>query len=159
MDCRLPGSSVHGILQPRILGWVAVPFSRDLLDSRIKSGLHFRQSFLLFEPPGKPLWRYRLLQNTEYSFPCYTPVLWWSVLFKDANPIMGVHLLDFTTSQTSHILIPSCLGGIAFQHMYFRGTHKRLAHPSHLLSGIVFFFPLWLAYSWYLPFFSFYSIF
>ena len=28
MDCNLPGSSVHGILQARILEWVAVPFSR-----------------------------------------------------------------------------------------------------------------------------------
>ena len=26
MDCSLPGSSVHGILQARILKWVAVPF-------------------------------------------------------------------------------------------------------------------------------------
>ena len=28
MDCRSSGSSVHGILQPRILQWVAIPFSR-----------------------------------------------------------------------------------------------------------------------------------
>ena len=28
MDCNLPGSSVHGILQARILEWVAMPFSR-----------------------------------------------------------------------------------------------------------------------------------
>ena len=28
MDCSLPGSSVHGISQARILGWVAIPFSR-----------------------------------------------------------------------------------------------------------------------------------
>ena len=28
MDCSLQGSSVHGILQPRILEWVTIPFSR-----------------------------------------------------------------------------------------------------------------------------------
>ena len=28
MDCNLPGSSVHGILQARILEWVAMPSSR-----------------------------------------------------------------------------------------------------------------------------------
>ena len=28
VDCSLPGSSVHGILQARILEWVAVPSSR-----------------------------------------------------------------------------------------------------------------------------------
>ena len=30
MDCSLPGSSVHGIFQARILKWVAISFSRDL---------------------------------------------------------------------------------------------------------------------------------
>ena len=28
MDCSLPGSSLHGILQARVLEWVAIPFSR-----------------------------------------------------------------------------------------------------------------------------------
>ena len=28
MDCSLPGSSVHGLLQARILGWVTMPSSR-----------------------------------------------------------------------------------------------------------------------------------
>ena len=28
MDCSLPGSSVHGILQVRMLEWVAMPSSR-----------------------------------------------------------------------------------------------------------------------------------
>ena len=28
VDCNLPGSSVHGMLQARILEWVAIPFSR-----------------------------------------------------------------------------------------------------------------------------------
>ena len=28
MDCSLPGFSVHGLLQARILEWVAIPFSR-----------------------------------------------------------------------------------------------------------------------------------
>ena len=28
MDCNLPGSSVHGILQARIQEWVAMPSSR-----------------------------------------------------------------------------------------------------------------------------------
>ena len=27
MDCSPPGSSVHGILQARILEWIAIPFS------------------------------------------------------------------------------------------------------------------------------------
>ena len=35
-DCSLLGSSVHGILQARILEWVAISFSRDLLDLGIE---------------------------------------------------------------------------------------------------------------------------
>ena len=48
MDCSLSGSSIHGILQARILEWVAIPFSGDLPDPGIKpasslSLLHCRQ--------------------------------------------------------------------------------------------------------------------
>ena len=32
MDCSPPGPSVHGILQVRVLEWVAMPFSRNFLD-------------------------------------------------------------------------------------------------------------------------------
>ena len=34
VDCRPPGSSVHGILQARILEWVAISFSRGSSQSR-----------------------------------------------------------------------------------------------------------------------------
>ena len=34
MDCSLPGSSVHGIFQARILEWVAIPFSRGSCQPR-----------------------------------------------------------------------------------------------------------------------------
>ena len=34
MDCSLPGFSVHGILQARILEWIALPFSRGTSQPR-----------------------------------------------------------------------------------------------------------------------------
>ena len=34
IDCSLPGSSVHGILQARILEWVAIAFSREIYQTR-----------------------------------------------------------------------------------------------------------------------------
>ena len=51
MDCSPPGSSVHGILQARILEWVAIPFSRgssplrgsSLLRDQTQVFLHGRQ--------------------------------------------------------------------------------------------------------------------
>ena len=36
VNCSPPGSSVHGILQVRILEWVTMPFSRDLPDPGIE---------------------------------------------------------------------------------------------------------------------------
>jgi len=36
MDCSPPGSSVHRILQAKILEWVSIPFSRDLPDPGIE---------------------------------------------------------------------------------------------------------------------------
>ena len=39
MDCSLPGSSVHGIFQARILEWVAIDFSE----------LNARETFVSFE--------------------------------------------------------------------------------------------------------------
>ena len=30
MDCSLPGSSVHGIFQTKILEWVAISFSKEI---------------------------------------------------------------------------------------------------------------------------------
>ena len=37
MDCSLSGSSVHEILQARILEWVAIPFSRGFSQPRDKT--------------------------------------------------------------------------------------------------------------------------
>ena len=37
MDCRLPGSSIYGIFQARVLEWGAIVFSMTSLDSILKS--------------------------------------------------------------------------------------------------------------------------
>ena len=37
-DCILPSSSVHGILQARILEWVAISFSRRSSQPRVEPG-------------------------------------------------------------------------------------------------------------------------
>ena len=46
MDCSPSGSSVHRILQAKILEWVAMPFSRGYLTQGSNLGLlHYRQIF------------------------------------------------------------------------------------------------------------------
>ena len=55
MDYSLPGSSVHGILQARLLEWVAIPFSRGSSQPRDQTTVSALQAdSLLSEPPGKP---------------------------------------------------------------------------------------------------------
>ena len=41
MDCSLPGSSVHGIFQARVLEWGAIAFSDDKLRQHIKKQRHY----------------------------------------------------------------------------------------------------------------------
>ena len=54
MDCSLPGSSVHGILQARILE--PFPSPGDFVDPGIEHGSPALQvDSLPSEPPGKPI--------------------------------------------------------------------------------------------------------
>ena len=48
MDCSLPGFSVHGILQARILEWVAISFSNAL---KVESESEVAQSCLTLSDP------------------------------------------------------------------------------------------------------------
>ena len=52
MDCSTPGSSVHHIVQARILEWVAVSFSWGASHPALAHGL------FTTEPPGKPSLHY-----------------------------------------------------------------------------------------------------
>ena len=55
MDCSLPGFSVHGILQARILEWVEIPFFRDLPNPGIEPGSpELQADSLPSEALGKP---------------------------------------------------------------------------------------------------------
>ena len=55
MDFSLPGFSVHGFLQARILGWVAISFSRGSSQPRTEPrSLGWQADSLPWEPPGKP---------------------------------------------------------------------------------------------------------
>ena len=53
MDCSLPGSSVHGISQARILEWLTFPFPGDFSNLGNEPGSRSLQvDSLLTEPPG-----------------------------------------------------------------------------------------------------------
>ena len=54
MDYSLPGSSVHGIFQARVMEWVAISFSRGSSRPRDRNQSSALQADVLpSEPPGK----------------------------------------------------------------------------------------------------------
>ena len=62
----LPVSSVHGILQVRLLEWVAVPFSRGSSNPGMEPRCPALQADSLpSEPPGKPI--VQLIQSLLYQ--------------------------------------------------------------------------------------------
>ena len=70
MDCSLPGSSIRGIFQARVLEWVAISFSRRCSQPRDQtwvSHIAGRPS----EPPGKPQSQ-KTNQTSHGPQPCLT---------------------------------------------------------------------------------------
>ena len=71
VDCSPPGSSVHGVLQARILWWVALP--RGSSQPRDQTPIFyvscFAGRFFTTEPPGKPVVSlYYILKYNSPSF-------------------------------------------------------------------------------------------
>ena len=59
IDCSLPGSSIHGILQARILAWVVILFFRGIFPTQRANPLllcllHWHADSLPSAPHGKP---------------------------------------------------------------------------------------------------------
>ena len=69
MDCSLPGFSVQGILQARILEWVAMPPPGDFPDPGIEpESPALQEGSLLSEPPGKPVSHITVLTNNLIAY-------------------------------------------------------------------------------------------
>ena len=67
VDYSLPGSSVHGILQARILEWVALPSSRGSFWPRDRTHDSWIEGkFFTTETPGKPRKSYPLGQQRNW---------------------------------------------------------------------------------------------
>ena len=82
MDCNLPGSSVHGISQARILEWAAISFSKGIfLTPEIHPGIDpaspaLAGEFFTAEPPGKP-WNTTLTQKKGMKL-CHLQTHGWT---------------------------------------------------------------------------------
>ena len=70
VDCSPPGSSIHGILQARILEWVAISFSRESSQPGIEPTSPAMQAdALTSEPPGMslPLPKYEIKSIKNFT--------------------------------------------------------------------------------------------
>ena len=63
MDCRLPGSSVHGIFQARVLEWGAISF---LTQGKNQGLPHCRQTLYRLSHQGSHQWVFRLFPCLSY---------------------------------------------------------------------------------------------
>ena len=102
MDCSLPGSSVRGILQARILEWVAMPSSRGSFWPRDRTHsplilLHSQAGSLLLAPPGKPKsvikWSCSVLSDSLRPHGLQPTRLLHSWDFPGKSPGVGCHFL------------------------------------------------------------------
>ena len=161
MDCSPPGSSVHGILQARILEWVAIPVSRDLPDPGIEPGSPTLQADSLpSEPPGKPEWvslkrrvtftSWRLCTKTMYScefnlfYRCHKP--WGNMAPQEEIPLQRImvenvslispQLHAFWTCLISTTLSTSCWWNytLCTYHLALHLTDEPAAHRIHYVS-------------------------
>ena len=57
MNCRPPGSIVHGVSQARTMVWVAISFSRGSFWPRDWTHISLIDRFFTTEPPGKPFFQ------------------------------------------------------------------------------------------------------
>ena len=52
MDCSLPGSSIHGIFQARVLEWVAISFSNLKAYHKCKEQVQITEKECQIQPYG-----------------------------------------------------------------------------------------------------------
>ena len=78
MDCSPSGSSVYGILQARILEWVAMPYSRGSSWPRDRTSISciscIASGFFIIEPAGRPPAAGGGLSLVFLAHSCLTPV-------------------------------------------------------------------------------------
>ena len=120
MDCSLAGSSVHGILQARILEWVVISFS-TITQSHISAGLNNRPLAGTCKSKVKVLWVLFLLSPLVLTWRCHllpVPIT--------ALPSVLLHIWCPSLLMKTPILLdggppiwPHLTLGIAFEISYF----------------------------------------
>ena len=105
MDCSLPGSSVHGISQARILEWVAISFSRGSSRPRDQTSISCIGRWIIYhcttwEAPSKGWFPFMVItKHWPYSL-CFSLIC---CICLDSTH-RGFHTAFFFVCLTKHIL-------------------------------------------------------
>ena len=91
MGCSLPGASVHGIFQVRILEWVAISFSKG----SSRSGI---------EPTSSALQACSLLLSQQGS--PYSPTYFPAIMCNSSTPTLSALLYSLLSSHTGPLATP-----------------------------------------------------
>ena len=104
MDCSLPGSSVHGIFQARVLEWGAIAFSVQLL-SLLQLFVNQRTAAHVASLPFTISWSLLKLKSIELLMPSNH-----LILFPPLLPLSSIFSSTWVFSSESavHITWPKC---------------------------------------------------
>ena len=104
MDCSLPGFSVHGILQARILEWVVISFSRGSSPTRDRTHVSCISRQVLYH---WATWE----QQAHHSSDCGAASAWWDI------PALSAHR-------------SALLASGSVERMVMDGCFNRMFHPA-----------------------------
>ena len=139
MNCSLPDSSVHGILQARILKWVALPFARGSSQPRnwTRGFLHWRQ--ILYSLSHQGSWPLVISRKTHSIY------LWGlhsfflgaeqSIEIQNSSPSRSRHCCSVSTTWPSNM--PLLLAHWN-QRLWFTNEYdyiRQLPHPKGIREG------------------------
>ena len=141
MNWNPPGSSVHGISQTRILGWVAIPFSRG--SSQLRNGTHvccIVRRVLYY-------WATRAAQNTDFKrLPLMPMNIQWGLRITSGQGIKQrkiLHLAFFNLEKNKSGLAnanPHYMIIVHFWNLIRRGQTTLVARREVLTSAFLNFY-------------------
>ena len=125
MDCSLPGSSLLGILQAKILEWGAILSSRDLHNPGIQPGSPaFHADSLLYESPNHPSLCLINYKHSKESSSLVTSFMWEYFSVWENKYICGQRkITNHLTQWFSALLRTESSAGI--EEIVVSGTHTQ----------------------------------
>ena len=111
MDCSLPGSSVHGILQARVLEWGAIAFSTNMEQRALIPSLKLQWASLVAQrlkrqPPMRETWVPSLGREDplEEEMATHSSILAWEMPWtEEPGGLQSMQLQELDMTENTHI--------------------------------------------------------